>query len=310
MFVDIKTYLLEIAKDVIVNGASKALYSKLDSTQQCICLIDEKLSRIINAPYKASLYHLREGKINLAKEKLVDAISANSLNIPARLLYISLIINDNKEYASELYVELFEEFTTLSYLLPTNLYTSLAQTYNSCLDDLLKEKDFYISNSNGEPLEMWLNIHGYVILWNDFSLFRRKLLTFCLWDKSEYTMTKKRCTSVICVTDRYVFYKDGNRVLYFDCMSCNHESIVCDEMLLFSLINKVDDDNTQINPILHGMLNDKSGTISAGNFLCKPFTISQTEEEVDFYYDGEAVMKVVEKKKAEYHLYYQHQHIA
>lgn len=118
------------AKDVIVNGVSKALDSKLDSTQQCICLIDEKLSRIINAPYKASLYHLREGNINLAKEKLVDAISANSLNIPARLLFISLIINDNKEYASELYVELFEEFTTLSYLLPTNLYTSLAQTYN------------------------------------------------------------------------------------------------------------------------------------------------------------------------------------
>jgi|GEM_PF-5759800 len=59
-------------------------------------LIDQKLDILIEAPFQQARMHLLEGNLDRCKDKLIEAISLNELDLPAITLYALLLYQSGK----------------------------------------------------------------------------------------------------------------------------------------------------------------------------------------------------------------------
>lgn len=301
---ELTPYLVDACLNQVVNYLSVTIGSSKDLVSHYERMINDKLSMLIDAPYKASLYHLREGDKQNAKEEIIKAISTNPFNIPARLLYISLVADSNPKYAAELYAELFEDFTTQSDIFPTELYSCLAKSYRSFIRSIVSNTNSFVLEDYGYPTEMWLTSHGYVILWNTDSIsrfFSNMFFTYGSWGNSR-EIVKMPCKSIICVTDKYICFQKGQEYRFYDFSNNSCSTIPCEVKTIQNFSKKGEWYLSLLDQEVHNKVNADSGSITINKFVCMPYKKQHREERVAYYYDGQPVMEHITKECKEYHL--------
>jgi hypothetical protein len=197
--------------------------------------INDKLDGLIQAAFKEAIMQLREGNLVACKDKLVQAISQDELNLPAKLLYIDFLRYEGKHVlALEYYWDLIESFQLQTGLLPIPLVNAYA--------DLITDKkplahrkafnidchsDRYGSSSGWYPNEFWCSLGGLVVLWERMfnpsieglferlfsTLLREELyqITIHSWEGEERGRWNTRHREAIqAVTTRYVAISENN----------------------------------------------------------------------------------------------------
>lgn len=98
--------------------------------------IDQKLDVLLNAPYRSATMLLREGDIDNARKKLIDAIAHDALHVAARILYIYVLCFQKKyALAAKLYFEFLDDFGYREDLVPSVIYDAYCESINRfCFD--------------------------------------------------------------------------------------------------------------------------------------------------------------------------------
>lgn len=154
-------------------------------------LINNKLDVLLNAPYKQALMHLKEGELEKCKNKVIEAVTLNDLDLPARILYIYLLRYEEKyELALEYYWDLMERFGFRLDLIPAPILKMYSDWYfqpaMKDLNAITQERDSifgrkggaYHEGDNFYPRDIWCTPDQMVILWrSDRGFFGRVLST-------------------------------------------------------------------------------------------------------------------------------------
>lgn len=117
-----------------------------------LATVNDKLDTLITAPYKQALLHWQEGEVEKCKDKLIEAISLDELDISAHHLYIQILIYLEKYIpALDQYWALMDKFGLRDDLVPRLLI------------DIYKE---YLStikvNSVKGKYPLTVNLSGYI----------------------------------------------------------------------------------------------------------------------------------------------------
>lgn len=84
--------------------------------------IERKLDLLLDAPFRQAKMYLREGNFEKCKEKVIEAISLNELDLPALALYsILLRRNGRNDIASECYEDIVRKFGPHSDIVPDEI---------------------------------------------------------------------------------------------------------------------------------------------------------------------------------------------
>lgn len=160
---------LSVAADTLVKELrARDLETKLERDLR---EINSMLEVLIHAPFKEAVLHLREGNLSLCKNKLIQAIAQDELNVPARLLYIDFLRYERKySLALDYYWNILESFRLPSGLLPSILVELHA---SHTREGVLPIGGFdldYFSECDGQtwgwyPNEFWASSGGIVVLW-------------------------------------------------------------------------------------------------------------------------------------------------
>ena len=121
----------QLLKTINPNNALNDLLNEANS-------IHRKLDQLIDAPFREAMLYLREGKIEIFKERIRTAISVNENNIPARLAYVYILCDDNNyKLATEELIKVYCDFTQRKDLFHEEI---LAQ-FHSIEMDFFKTRD-------------------------------------------------------------------------------------------------------------------------------------------------------------------------
>jgi hypothetical protein len=130
--------------------------------------ISSKLDSLIRSPFEQALLYLREGNISKCHEKLIEAMGHNELDLPARLLYIKILLL-RKRYilALDQYWDLLERFGPRSdNLVPPALSTAYGEKILEC--KLTSTPPSWRALSIGyAPAEAFCSSSGIVVTWEE-----------------------------------------------------------------------------------------------------------------------------------------------
>src|SRR4051812_36047678 len=79
-------------------------------TRDQLTVIEKQLDSIIDAPFRQALMYFREGNLDKTKDKLIEAISLNELDLPANALYCTLLAATNPTLALQYQEEILRKF--------------------------------------------------------------------------------------------------------------------------------------------------------------------------------------------------------
>lgn len=107
---------LEAVLRTLTGGRSfqAAVHDRLD-------LIESKLDLIVGAPFRQAIMYLREGQVERCREKLIEAMSLNELDLPAAALYCSLIAESKPHLALEYVEDILRKFGAHQGVVPTEI---------------------------------------------------------------------------------------------------------------------------------------------------------------------------------------------
>ena len=92
-----------------------------DVTQARLDRIEKQLESIIRSPFRQALMYLRERNVDRAKDKLIEAVSLDELDLPAVAMYCALLEKTNSHLALEYYEDVMRRFGLHPGIVPNQL---------------------------------------------------------------------------------------------------------------------------------------------------------------------------------------------
>jgi hypothetical protein len=150
------------------------------------------LGIVIKAPYQQAVMHLREGELEKCKDKLIEAISLDELNLPAMLLYANILrFNQNYILALDVYWDVLEKFGFRQDLVPLPLFEAYRKKFFESRIYLDNHSEIIVSFADENyPQEVWCSLSGFVIRWKGLA----KILGIVVYEWSTvkgYSWTEK-----------------------------------------------------------------------------------------------------------------------
>lgn len=216
--------ILDQLIDYIKNSDNniELMHEKLD-------YIDEKLDRLITAPYRAAIVYYEEGDLAKFKEKIIDTFTKDPYNLPARLTYVSITINEgNYDVAIKNYWRILDDFGYIRGMMPEHIMNTHFQQSLACIES---SKIIFYPNRKGindyedrrfVAKEIWISKSLVCIKWKKlqsgfFSLSSYELSLFNL-DKGCEIYRKKSYSdiTIINLTNNYLYLLIDNNKCQVD----------------------------------------------------------------------------------------------
>ena len=204
----------QLLKTINPNDALNDLLNEANS-------IHQKLDQLIDAPFREAMLYLREGKIEIFKEKIRTAISVNENNIPARLAYVYILCDDNNyKLATEELIKLYCEFTQRKDLFHEEI---LAQ-FHSIEMDFFKTRDNlhikYLEN-NCYPLRFYFFPSYFIVIWGlrksiGISWYSPQYIICYDWEGNVIFSEKVNNCDVHFMSYRYILYNSNGKYVLYD----------------------------------------------------------------------------------------------
>ncbi|MBF2090119.1 MAG: hypothetical protein IGR80_07340 [Synechococcales cyanobacterium K44_A2020_017] len=175
--------------------ANKGLDVSADTLKKCLSIksrefliqeemqnISARLDAIIEAPYQQAVMHLREGELEKCKDKLMEAISLNELNLPAMLLYADILrFKKNYVLALDYYWDVLEKFGFRQDLVPPPLFYAYNNKFFKTKILLDDQREIILSIGDEKyPEEIWCSLNGFAVRWKS----SKKFLGITLYESS------------------------------------------------------------------------------------------------------------------------------
>ena len=204
----------QLLKTINPNNALNDLLNEANS-------IHRKLDQLIDAPFREAMLYLREGKIEIFKERIRTAISVNENNIPARLAYVYILCDDNNyKLATEELIKVYCDFTQRKDLFHEEI---LAQ-FHSIEMDFFKTRDNlnikYLEN-NYYPLRFYFFPSYFIVIWglrNSFGIswYNPQYLICYNWEGRSIFSKKVNNCHVQFMSYRYILYNTNEEYVLYD----------------------------------------------------------------------------------------------
>lgn len=190
--------------------------------------INNKLDRIIGAPFREARVLVREGEIEKAKDKAIQAFSLDPLNLPAYLLYARLLCFLGKyDVALDIYWDIVDQFTTKKDLVPSWLFEQYIARLLKTKINAGKRRFRYYNGLDFYATKVWCAEVGIAIRWRR----KRKVMflfesedfanSYFTWDEN-VKINIPGGLGVCAITNRYVVFKmDADTFSCYDCCNGN-----------------------------------------------------------------------------------------
>jgi len=249
---EIISFLLKKGFDITINANMidmvLGLFSdttEMDHTYVEIREVHRKLDALIDAPYKNAQKFIRLGNKEEALRQLVDATSKNDWCLPSRLLFIELLIDDQKfDIALEMYWEILDTFGIrtdlvpkqviaiyLEYIKKNTVAVNPIKICNSCsLDNFFSEikHDKLILSQNSCVIQWNYPVHRLGFL--DKLIIRRLNLMKAYSLSSGGIILKvkgNKNSTILAVTNKYIVLLLDDEIRLFDARTgTKHEKIL------------------------------------------------------------------------------------
>jgi len=145
-----KSINITASKIISLLNDNNDISEPLKNIEAGIIDIQNDLSILISAPYKNALDYLKLGNKTKASEELINAINYDDLNLPARLLYIKLLLDENRvDLAIEKYWDILDMFGIRDDVVPKCLVDLFVEDLrkNTVITNTIK---IYGFGSNGD----------------------------------------------------------------------------------------------------------------------------------------------------------------
>ncbi len=158
----------------------KAALDKLET-------VESKLDILIDAPFREAKMYLQEGDLVKCKERIVNAIAHNELNLAAQVLYCLLLIGEKKyDAALDRYGEILRRFGVHRDMIPDEVL-DLFSKYSAREDLVESPKEFsVVAGHDCYPRSAWCSPWHFASLWEDThwssSIFRSGRYRLLVYD--------------------------------------------------------------------------------------------------------------------------------
>jgi hypothetical protein len=130
-------------------------------------LIERKLDLLLDAPFRQAKMYLREGNLERCKEKVIEAISINELDLPALALYSILLRRSGRnDIATECYEDIVRKFGPHPDIVPDEI-VGWFKEYCAQFAPVDATKGFTIiaAEDNYYPTDVWCSPWNIVSAW-------------------------------------------------------------------------------------------------------------------------------------------------
>lgn len=197
--------------------------------------IDRKLDKLIKSSYREAIMYYREGNRVKFREKIIASIAKDSHNLPAKLMYINLMIEEERyDIAIEQYWELIDVFGYINKIVPDLIRN---KHFEISLNKIhLKEKIvFYPGSINCVsyydqfeiPKEIWISSSLVCIKWNKR---RNALVVPGNCSIVLYNLKKSKCVAwkvakgdikIANLSNKYLYLNiEGEKIIVDSCGCC------------------------------------------------------------------------------------------
>ena len=133
-----------------------------------LSVIDKKLDILIEAPFLQAKMYLKENNLEKCKEKLIEAISLNELNLPALSLYTYLLLNNGQ---TELGIDYLEAILKKFGPHESILSNEIVNIYNEGVWNQKPKNNispFDIKFGTATPKKIICNMCNIIIHWKEY----------------------------------------------------------------------------------------------------------------------------------------------
>lgn len=189
---------LKISEDVIRKVLNIPTVQTL--IQREVSVSKRLLDVFREAPYIQAQKHLEDGEIEKSKDKVIEAMSVNELDLRARILYIYLLSFEGKYgRVLEECLELLEMYGFREELIPPippSLFKKYVKYYTNSKIKLVPFEKWWIWDYNLK--EIWCSFGGIVTKWKSFPNYVIKAFS---WEGKDLFEVKEKEIKI--VTSRY-----------------------------------------------------------------------------------------------------------
>jgi hypothetical protein len=151
---------LDVAVEVLAHWLCTE--STNEQLQTGIDSINSKLDILIAAPYRQAVMHLKAGNLERGTDKLIEAMSVDELDLPARLLYCSILRQQGRyDLALDCYYEILECFGNVEGFVPP----ALAAAYKPKPGEFASRVEYIAHYPNFYPRHFYCVPAGIVTVW-------------------------------------------------------------------------------------------------------------------------------------------------